>query len=115
MPSTEHHMENISHLNAARLSFAKVLNAAESAVASQAGGAHAVKRATLPNGRERTSAEHGLDGTPTSVPTTYTVPLPDTDAPPQPPGSPLPYDVQMYAVCTARNLHILFALWLITD
>jgi hypothetical protein len=55
MPSTEHHMENISHLNATRLPFAKVLNAAESAVASQAGGAHAVKRVTLPIGRERTS------------------------------------------------------------
>lgn len=66
VPSVERHAENLNHLDGARLSLAKALNDAESAVASKQAELTRLKEEfrQLEESDPAAEHEHELDGTP---------------------------------------------------
>ncbi|KAI0303426.1 hypothetical protein B0F90DRAFT_1816235 [Multifurca ochricompacta] len=64
VPSAERHAEKLNNLDAARLSLAKALNDAESAVASQQAELSRLKEELHQLEESEPAAEHELDGTP---------------------------------------------------
>lgn len=64
MPSADRHTENLNRLDAARLSLAKALNDAESAVASKQAELTRLKEQLRQLEECDPAAEHELDGTP---------------------------------------------------
>ena len=64
VPSADRHAENLNHLDGARLSLAKALNDAESAVASKQAELTRLKEQLRQLEESDPAAEHELDGTP---------------------------------------------------
>jgi kinetochore protein Spc24 len=64
MPSAEQHAKNLNHLDAARLSLAKALNDAESALANKQAELTRLKEELRQLEQSDPAAEHELDGTP---------------------------------------------------
>jgi kinetochore protein Spc24 len=64
VPPAEQHAKNLNYLDAARLSFVKALNDAESAVASKQAELTRLKEELRQLEQSDPAAEHELDGTP---------------------------------------------------
>lgn len=64
MPSAEKHATNLNHLDGTRLSLAKALNDAESAVTSKQAELKRLKEELRLLEESDPAAEHELDGTP---------------------------------------------------